>query len=151
VFVYRNISDLDAIIEYAARDEVKHAVVVGGGLLGLEAAKAVYDLETSVFYAFIQLTEGLTVFRNRIEHVSIINNRQAYPLSRQLDADAGEMVLLKIEAMGVHVFTNCSPVDQLTHPANDGSDNKVSTGFRAASVPPVRVCSIDGSDFLLNL
>jgi nitrite reductase (NAD(P)H) len=46
VFVYRNISDLDAIIEYAARDEVKHAVVVGGGLLGLEAAKAVYDLET---------------------------------------------------------------------------------------------------------
>lgn len=46
VFVYRNISDLDAIIEYAARDEVKHAVVVGGGLLGLEAAKAVHDLET---------------------------------------------------------------------------------------------------------
>jgi nitrite reductase (NAD(P)H) len=104
--VYRNISDLDAIIEYATRDEVKHAVVVGGGLLGLEAAKAVYDLETSVFYAFNQLTEGPTVFRNRIEHVSIIN-RQAYPLSRQLDADAGEMVLLKIEAMGVHVCAGC--------------------------------------------
>lgn len=46
VFVYRNISDLNAIMTYAEKDEVKHAVVVGGGLLGLEAAKAVYDLET---------------------------------------------------------------------------------------------------------
>lgn len=48
VFVYRNISDLDAIIQYAEQDDVKHAVVVGGGLLGLEAAKAVYDLEACV-------------------------------------------------------------------------------------------------------
>ena len=46
VFVYRNISDLDAIISYAAKDDRNHAVVVGGGLLGLEAAKAIYDLET---------------------------------------------------------------------------------------------------------
>jgi nitrite reductase (NAD(P)H) len=46
VFVYRNVADLDAIISYAERDEVTRAVVVGGGLLGLEAAKAVYDLPT---------------------------------------------------------------------------------------------------------
>jgi len=44
VFVYRSISDLDAIIEYAEKQEVQKAVVVGGGLLGLEAAKAVYDM-----------------------------------------------------------------------------------------------------------
>lgn len=44
VFVYRNISDLDAIISYAEKGIVKKAVVVGGGLLGLEAAKAVYDM-----------------------------------------------------------------------------------------------------------
>lgn len=44
VFVYRNISDLDNIIAYAEAPEIKHAVVVGGGLLGLEAAKAAYDL-----------------------------------------------------------------------------------------------------------
>jgi len=48
VFLYRNISDLDSIIAYAERDDVKHAVVVGGGLLGLEAAKALHDLETWV-------------------------------------------------------------------------------------------------------
>ncbi|KAF5354806.1 hypothetical protein D9756_005269 [Leucocoprinus leucothites] len=110
VFVYRNISDLDSIISYANRDDVKHAVVVGGGLLGLEAAKAVHDLET-------------------ISHVSIIN-RQAYPLSRQLDADAGEMVLAKIEALGVQVLTNCSPSEELTRGADDGSDNRVFSGFK---------------------
>src|SRR5262249_39468268 len=42
VFVYRTIDDLDAIREYAKR--CKSAVVLGGGLLGLEAAKAVHDL-----------------------------------------------------------------------------------------------------------
>lgn len=46
VFVYRNIADLDAIIAYAEKEHVKRAVIVGGGLLGLEAAKAAYDLET---------------------------------------------------------------------------------------------------------
>jgi len=46
VFVYRNISDLNAMIDYAERAEVTRAVVIGGGLLGLEAAKAVYDLPT---------------------------------------------------------------------------------------------------------
>lgn len=44
MFVYRNISDLDGIISYAERPEIQHAVVVGGGLLGLEAAKAAYDM-----------------------------------------------------------------------------------------------------------
>lgn len=48
VFVYRTIEDLDAIIARAA--EVTRAAVIGGGLLGLEAARAVLDagLETHV-------------------------------------------------------------------------------------------------------
>ena len=42
IFVYRNIADLDKLLAYAERDGVKggKAVVIGGGLLGLEAAKA---------------------------------------------------------------------------------------------------------------
>jgi nitrite reductase (NAD(P)H) len=125
---------LDAIIECAARDDVKRAVVVGSGLLVLEAAKAFYDLETSVFYSFSQLTRGLTILLNRISRVSIIN-RQVYPLSRQLDADAGELVFRKIEGMGVQVLTNCSPAQQLTQPANDNSNNKV-LSYR--TVPPTK-------------
>src|SRR5688572_483367 len=42
VFVYRTIDDLQRIIDYAAH--CKRCVVIGGGLLGLEAAKAAYDL-----------------------------------------------------------------------------------------------------------
>ncbi|KAF9219484.1 nitrite reductase [Gyrodon lividus] len=96
VFVYRNISDIEKILSYAEQKHVKggKAVVVGGGLLGLEAAKAVYDLET-------------------IGKVAIIN-RQAFPLSRQLDDEGGEIVLRRIEAMGVEVLTKTSVKDILT-------------------------------------
>jgi nitrite reductase (NAD(P)H) len=48
VFVYRNISDLDKLLAYGGRESTvgtkNRAVVVGGGLLGLEAAKAIHDL-----------------------------------------------------------------------------------------------------------
>jgi len=49
VFLYRTIEDLDLIKAYAAK--VKKGTVMGGGLLGLEAAKALVDLgleETAV-------------------------------------------------------------------------------------------------------
>ncbi|KAI0329154.1 nitrite reductase [Cubamyces sp. BRFM 1775] len=83
VFVYRNISDVNKLLEWADKEEMGNcsAVVIGGGLLGLEAAKAVYDLPT-------------------VKDVTIIH-RQAYPLSRQLDAQGGEIVLRRIESMGV--------------------------------------------------
>ena len=42
IFVYRTIEDLDLIRAYASR--AKNAAVLGGGLLGLEAAKALLDL-----------------------------------------------------------------------------------------------------------
>lgn len=81
-FVYRTIEDLEAI--KAAGTKCKVGVVVGGGLLGLEAAKALKDmgLETHV-----------VEFASRLMAV-------------QLD-DAGGMVLRKkIEALGVGVHLN---------------------------------------------
>ena len=44
VCVYRTIEDLEALME-ATKNGAKTAAVIGGGLLGLEAAKAVYDLK----------------------------------------------------------------------------------------------------------
>jgi nitrite reductase (NAD(P)H) len=65
IFVYRNISDIDNILSYPEQEYVKggrvriiqpktcphrgltfftQAVVLGSGLIGLEAAKAVFDL-----------------------------------------------------------------------------------------------------------
>ncbi|CAL1707574.1 unnamed protein product [Somion occarium] len=104
VFVYRNISDLDQLLAYASSDQAKggRAAVIGGGLIGLEAAKAVYDLDT-------------------VKDVTIVN-RKAYPLSRQLDDLGGEIVLRRIEAMGVQVLTNASVKRLLT-------ENNVLTGL----------------------
>src|SRR5438105_11424443 len=42
VFVYRTIDDLEKISVYGKR--AKCAAIIGGGLLGLEAAKAAYDM-----------------------------------------------------------------------------------------------------------
>jgi nitrite reductase (NADH) large subunit len=82
VFVYRTIEDLERICAYAQR--VKRCAVIGGGLLGLEAAKAAYDLglETHVIECAPRL------------------------MPRQVD-DAGSKILAaKIEALGVRVHLN---------------------------------------------
>ncbi len=82
VFVYRTIEDLKRIIEYGKKS--KSAAVIGGGLLGLEAAKAAYDLD---------LETHVIEFASRL-------------MPRQID-DAGSAVLVqKIEKLGVKVHLN---------------------------------------------
>jgi nitrite reductase (NADH) large subunit len=82
VFVYRTIEDLDRIIAYG--QGVKKAAVIGGGLLGLEAAKAAYDLG---------LETHVVEFAPRL-------------MPRQID-DTGSRVLVgKINSLGVQVHLN---------------------------------------------
>jgi nitrite reductase (NADH) large subunit len=82
VFVYRTIEDLERMIAYSKG--AKRCAVLGGGLLGLEAAKAVYDL-------------GMEA------HVIEFSGRL---MPRQID-DAGSRVLVsKLESLGVHVHLN---------------------------------------------
>jgi nitrite reductase (NADH) large subunit len=79
VFVYRTIEDLEAIRAWGAT--ARRAAVIGGGLLGLEAAKAVRDmgLETHV-----------VEFAPRL-------------MPRQVDAGGGEVLRQSIERLGVRV------------------------------------------------
>jgi nitrite reductase (NAD(P)H) len=84
VFVYRTIADLERLIEFAAQHKGETAVTVGGGLLGLEAAKAMTDLED---------------FGN----VKLID-RNKWVLARQLDGDAGMLVTRKIRELGLDVL-----------------------------------------------
>jgi nitrite reductase (NADH) large subunit len=84
VFTYRTIEDGLAIKRWAK--EAKRAVVIGCGLLGLEAARALTVL-------------GLEV---------TVLERGAYPLSRQLDAEGGALMRELIEAMGIEVALNAS-------------------------------------------
>jgi nitrite reductase (NADH) large subunit len=82
IFVYRTIEDLERMIAYAPK--ATKCAVIGGGLLGLEAAKAVLDL-------------GLEA------HVIEFSGRL---MPRQID-DAGSRILVKqIEDLGVKVHLN---------------------------------------------
>ena len=84
VFVYRTVEDLQQLIELASTVKGSTGCVVGGGLLGLEAAKAMLDLED---LGKVKLLE-----RNR------------WVLSRQLDGDAGTMVVDLIRKLGLEVL-----------------------------------------------
>ncbi|MGQ0655594.1 MAG: nitrite reductase large subunit NirB [Betaproteobacteria bacterium] len=78
-FVYRTIEDLEVITARAARSRV--GVVIGGGLLGLEAAKALKDLG---------LDTHIVEFSPRL-------------MALQLDDAAGRLLRRKIEALGAKV------------------------------------------------
>lgn len=82
--MYRKIEDLERLIEYAGSRKGTNGIVVGGGLLGLEAAKAMMDLEA-------------------FEKVSLIE-RNRWVLSRQLDGDAGGLVVQQVRALGLEVL-----------------------------------------------
>ena len=84
VFTYRTIEDLEKLISFSATIKGTTGCVVGGGLLGLEAAKAMMDLEE---FAHVKLIE-----RNR------------WVLSRQLDIDAGGMVVDLVRKLGLDVL-----------------------------------------------
>ena len=84
VFVYRTIEDLEAMLKYAQENNVKSAAVIGGGLLGLEAAKAVKDM-------------GLE--SHIIEFAPIL-------MCRQIDQGGHDALVGKIEEMGLKVHCN---------------------------------------------
>lgn len=79
--VYRTLDDLDAI--RASSEGARTGVVVGGGLLGLEAANALKSLG---------LAAHVVEFAPRLMPV-------------QLDADGGALLRHKIEELGVQVHT----------------------------------------------
>jgi nitrite reductase (NADH) large subunit len=82
IFTLRTIEDALAIREWAR--EAKRAVVIGGGLLGLETARSLRGL-------------GLEV---------TILELEPYLLPRQLDAEGAELLRKRIEDMGIEVMLN---------------------------------------------
>jgi len=81
VFVYRTLEDLEAILAYA--QGIQTAVIIGGGLLGLEAAKATADL-------------GIAT------HVVEAGPRL---MPRQLDDAGSRLLIAAIEELGIRVHT----------------------------------------------
>jgi len=81
VFRYRTVDDLNAMLEYART--VSSAAVLGGGLLGLEAARALQKL-------------GLDV--------TVIEARGPGLMARQLDRAGAKALQAEVERLGVKVF-----------------------------------------------
>lgn len=80
-FVYRTIEDLEAMLECGSR--ARSGVVIGGGLLGLECAKALRDM---------QLQTHVVEFAPRLMAV-------------QVDDHGGRVLRKRIEELGVAVHT----------------------------------------------
>jgi nitrite reductase (NADH) large subunit len=86
VFVYRTIEDLERLRDYVRARECRVGAVIGGGLLGLEAANALRKLGV-------------------VAHVV-----EAAPrlMAVQLDEGGASALQRRIEALGVHVHTSMS-------------------------------------------
>ena len=83
VMVYRTIEDLEEIKAAAATARV--GAVLGGGLLGLEAAKALLDLGVAETH--------VVEFAPRL-------------MPRQIDEAGSQMLQRKLEALGLHIHLN---------------------------------------------
>jgi nitrite reductase (NADH) large subunit len=86
-FVYRTIDDLEAIADFAVG--CRNGAVVGGGLLGLEAANALRSLG---------LDTHVVEFAPRLMPV-------------QVDEGGGAALRHRIEDLGVHVHTGCQTTE----------------------------------------
>ncbi len=81
VFTFRSAQDASALL--ARSISARRVVVIGGGLLGLEAARGM---------------------QRRQAHVTVVEHENRI-MPRQLDAEAGTLLMQEIEALGVSVKT----------------------------------------------
>ena len=129
--IMQTIEDLEAMLAYVKENNVKSAAVIGGGLLGLEAAKAVADMK---------------VESHIIEFAPIL-------MCRQIDQGGHDALVGKIEEMGLEVHCgartesfvgedgstdaeNMSPVSALRFSNEDWDDLSVQMVVVSAGIKP---------------
>ncbi len=88
VFIYRTIEDLELMTAYARK--VRIGAVIGGGLLGLEAAKAMLDLGIS--------DTTIIEFAPRL-------------MPRQVDDEGARILKTKLERLGLKIRTNTNTTE----------------------------------------
>jgi len=84
VFAFRTIDDTRGMIDYVARDDQRRAVVIGGGLLGLEAARGLqgHGIEVEVVHSGRWL------------------------MNAQLGREGGEVLRRSMAELSIGIFTN---------------------------------------------
>ncbi len=101
VIAYRDIADTNAMIDAATK--YKHAVVIGGGLLGLEAANGL-------------MLRGMQV---TVVHVN------PWLMERQLDSVASQMLQKTLEDRGLQFRLGAQTQELVGGPAVDGQPGRV--------------------------
>ncbi|MGV9205758.1 MAG: NAD(P)/FAD-dependent oxidoreductase [Promethearchaeia archaeon] len=98
LFTLRNIQDALTIREFINRDGIKEAIIIGGGLLGLELSKQIKacGLNTTVVEFFPRL------------------------LPKQLDVDCGGFLRQQIEDMGINVVLDAKTEEILGSDSVEG-------------------------------
>jgi NADPH-dependent 2,4-dienoyl-CoA reductase/sulfur reductase-like enzyme/ferredoxin len=86
-FVLRTIEDAVQVQQYIRRQSCRRALIIGGGLLGLEAAHSITELGA---YAFVL-------------------NRNEWPLNRQLDRPAGMLLDQMMQDFGIAILPWAEP------------------------------------------
>ena len=104
VFVYRTIEDLEAMLAYSEKVKLMKpnakAAILGGGLLGLEAGKAVMDMG---------LEPHVVEFAQKL-------------MPRQLDARSSNVLQMKLESLGIHIHSGKATRAVLGNGAISGLD-----------------------------
>ncbi|HMV15675.1 MAG TPA: nitrite reductase large subunit NirB [Chitinophagales bacterium] len=130
VFMYRTIEDLNMIEKYAA--SCKTGVVIGGGLLGLEAAKALLDLG--------------------IKDIKIVEFSQRL-MPRQIDNEGSDALKNKLKELGITTLNNKNTMAILGNESihslifADGSTLSTDIAIISAGIKPrdelARKCGLD--------
>lgn len=110
-FTYRTLDDVEALTAYAADPEVRSGVVIGGGLLGLEAAGALRTLG---------LATHVVEFAPRL-----------MPL--QVDDGGAAALRATIESMGVAVHTGVGAAGVQIHPDGRAQALRLTSGEEIGS------------------
>ncbi len=84
VFAFRTIDDTQGMIDYATHDDHHRAVVIGGGLLGLEAARGLQN-------------HGIAV--------DVVHSGK-WLMNAQLGREGGEVLRRSMAELGIGIFTN---------------------------------------------
>ena len=113
VFAFRTIADVEAIRAWTTGRPVatRRGVVIGGGLLGLEAADAL--LQVGIETHVVEIAPRL--------------------MPAQVDAGGAEAVRARVEELGVHVHVGTAAAEILTDAAGAVSGVRLGTGSDVAA------------------
>lgn len=124
VYTFRNLNDAHRLKARTVRS--RHTVVIGGGLLGLEAARAMRRFNTRV----------------------TVIEQAAWPMFHQLDEEIGRVLQQRVEAAGIEIITG-SRVQEIAGEFSvsairlaDGSEIPCDTVIVAAGITPSRQLAV---------